>query len=339
MLRQGCGFDDLHAYRVDVIILESGAVACQRPGDAIATVSEDCRLPLTLDQYELHVIEPEFSELLCSIVIEHDWEPTKAEIRDACGSNIFKRFKAGSATLKYVGSKPKPDPTPPAVCAPAPLGAGFGIYDQAPDVQSLWTNTQLSWLAGRLIWFGFVRPQCEGGRSGLDPNTLAADGCGMAAAQNVIVDWQNQFNGDIYGAAVAYQVPARLIKRMIAVESQYWPAWSNDHGEFGMLQVSQSGADVLLRYDPRLDPDYPKRPTDQQYWKRLDVLRVLACAGCSVVQAIDHTHAVIPIYARLLAAYRCRAVEINPALAGASAWQQAASDFNGNSDYLRKVEQ
>ena len=131
---------------------------------------------------------------------------------------------------------------------------------------------------------------------------------------------------------------ARLIKRIIAVESQYWPLWSNVRGEAGMLQVSQNGADVLLRYDGELDPAYPKRPVDQQYWRRLEVLRILACAGCTLTQAVEHMHLTIPIYARMLAAYRCRAVEINPALSGADAWRQAVIDYNGSQDYLRKVE-
>ncbi len=167
---------------------------------------------------------------------------------------------------------------------------------------------------------------------------MAADGCGMAAARQTVITWQNQFNDDIYKAAAAYHVPARMIKRIIAVESQYWPVWTNARGETGMLQISRAGADVLLRYDGTLDPEYPRRPADAQYWKRLEVLQVLACAGCSVSDAVRHMHVTIPIYARLLAAYRCRAVEINPALSGTDAWRQAVADYNGAWDYVGKVE-
>ncbi len=336
---QSCGFDDLADYRIDALDLDSNRIACSQPGgDAIQVQLDACKLPRSLDHYYIQIVQPAFSELVCSVSVEHEGQPTADEIQSACGIDALRRLNGGLLTMKYIGSQPKPSDAPPIQCAAPTLQPGTGFYDQALNVESLWTDEPLAWLAGRMIWNGMVRPICPGGRSGLDPITLAADACGLAAARDRMREWQNQYNVDIYQAAIQNNVPARLLKRIIAVESQYWPEWRNTGGEAGMLQVSTNGVDVLLRYDPDLDPSYPSSTTDQQYWRRLDVLRVIACVGCSVPQAVQHMHVTIPIYARLLAAYRCRAVEINPDLSGAAAWQQAAIDYNGDPAYIRKVE-
>ncbi len=337
-LLDACGFNDLTHYRLDVVSLETGEIVCTQPGNSLGWVREDCGLKGRLDDFQVRIVEPGHTEPICSIAIDHEGPPMRSEIQDACGVDVLLRQDAGTVTAKFVSSQPKPPAQPARVCELPALAVGIGLYEQSPSAADLYTDQQFTLLAGRLIWYGMIRPECAGGRSGLDPITLAADACGMAASRSAVIAWQNQFNPDIYAAAVKYDVPARLLKRIIEIESQYWPAWKSDHGETGMLQVSENGADVLLRYDPDLDREYPHRPIEQQYWRRMDVLRVLACAGCSITRAVDQMHVTIPIYARLLAAYRCRAVEITPALSGAEAWRQAAADYNGSQDYLRKVE-
>lgn len=331
-LMQSCGFYEATGYRLDVVPLGGTSVVCSRDGDHLPVIEGDCHLPLPLDQYTVRIVKPKFSELVCAVTVEHEGLPTPAEVSDQCGTI------SEGVMMAFQGSRAKPSDAPPAVCVMPSLAAGFGLYDQAPDAASLWTADDLALLAGQMIWTGMVRPNCEGGRAGVDPYTLAADGCGMSAARRAVIAWQNRFNDDIFKAATTTRVPARLIKRIIKIESQYWPIWQDTSGESGMLQVSKNGVDVLLRYDPDLDPEYPRRPADSQYWKRLEVLQVLACAGCGVLDAVQHMHVTIPIYARLLAAYRCRAVEINPALSGAEAWRQAVIDYNGDQGYLRKVE-
>ncbi len=338
VLMQSCGFFDASGYRIDVVPAGGSKVACSRDGAALPTIEADCGLPLPLDQYTLRIVWPKYSELICSLNVEHEGQPTRGEIQDACGTDAQLRLDAQAVQLRFVRSEPKPPEEPPRICEAPQLLAGFGIYDQAPDAGNLWTDHDLAMLAGKLIWNGIVRPSCPGGYSGLDPVTLAPDGCGMSAARAAVIEWQNRYDAEIYAAAIAYRVPARLLKRIIEVESQFWPEWDNSAGEFGMLQISQNGADVLLRYDPDLDPSYGGRSAEEQYWRRMDVLRILACAHCGIWQAVDSMQQTIPIYARLLAAYRCRAVEMQPGLAGAAAWRQAASDYNGSDDYLRKVE-
>ena len=334
-----CGFSALGKYRIDVVPLNSNKVSCSRPAESLLWIMSDCGLPLSMDQYTIRIVYPEFTELLCSVAVEHEGQPTNDEIQTQCGNVAFEKFLTGKAGLKFMRSAPKPSAEANAICAAPDLPVGLGLYDQAPDAHSLWTDDPLTWLAGRLIWFGVVRPTCKGGTSGLDPETLAANGCGMDAARGEISKWQNQWDADIYAAAADRRIPARLLKRMIAVESQFWPLFSNENGETGLLQVSPNGADVMLRYDADLDPNYPKLKVQEQYWKRLEILNGLTCISCSLDMAVKHMRVMMPMYARLLAAYRCRSVEMNAALSGREAWRQAVMDYNGSADYLRKVEQ
>ena len=125
---------------------------------------------------------------------------------------------------------------------------------------------------------------------------------------------------------------------MMGIESQYWPLYVGAAGEVSMMQVSEMGADVLLRYDPGLAPDYTGQPEPSQFWRRLELRNAFDCHLCGIDKALRHTSDMIPMYARLLAAYRCRAVAINAALGGVPAWQQAVIDYNGNPDYLRRLE-
>ena len=336
-LIKSCGFDALGTYRIDVTPLDGSNVICSRPGDSLIWIGEDCKLPLSLDHYHLLIIDPSHTNT-CPVTIEHDGQPTNSEIFDQCGQTLLDQFNNGSANLKFIKSQPKTQDAPP-ICATPSLPVGPGLYDQVADPGDLYTNKELTWLAGRLIWFGLVRPSCEGGTSGLDPITLSANPCGLAAAQPEVISWQNQFDNNIFDASNTYHVPSRLLKNVMIVESQFWPFWSEDMGEIGMMQVTDNGADVLLRYDPNLDPKYPSETTDGQFWKRLEVRNNFACDLCSLEEAINRTHALIPMYARLLAAYRCRAVAMNAALSGDDAWKQAVMDYNGSADYLGKVEQ
>ena len=174
----------------------------------------------------------------------------------------------------------------------------------------------------------------------MDPDSGAASACGMNAAREKMVDWQNMFDPQIYAAALQVQVPARLIKAILLTESQGWPFWgTGSAGEVGAFQVTDAAADVLLRYDPALLPEYPRLGEAEQADARAALLAGLDCPYCTLSEAIQKTRENIPTYARLLAAYRCRAVSLDPALAGTDAWRQAAADYNGGIDYIRKVEQ
>lgn len=331
-----CGFSGLGNYRLDVVPISGGPAACSIPATSLLWVVEDCGLTTRLDQYKLLIIQPAVTELVCSVESSNQERPTIDEIAAQCPDHLA-AFQAGTIDVQYIGvanEKPAPGPR----CVMPELAIGDGLYQQAPSAEALHTDESLTWLAGRLIWFGIVKPDC-GGFSGLDPFTLAANTCGMDSARPKVIDWQNQFDGEIYAAAVYYHVPARLLKRILIVESQMWPHYSGAAGETGPMQVTDNGADVMLRYDPDLDGGYPTKPQDEQTWARRSLLDLFACDICRLDQAIEHIRITIPLYTRLLAAYRCRAVSVNSALAGDAAWRQAVADYNGSEIYLGKVEQ
>lgn len=62
--------------------------------------------------------------------------------------------------------------------------------------------------------------------------------------------WQNRYDPAIVAAAQASNVPPYLMKAMIAVESQFWPAPNWMKGEIGLGQMTEFGADLVLSYRP-----------------------------------------------------------------------------------------
>lgn len=334
-VQAACRGYDLGALSMRVSTLETRQTVCDTKAEWIFQVNEICGYTLPPDQYVIHLIQPARDVISCAVNVDHEGKPTRDEILASCGPSAWFGLASGRAELIY-SHQTTENPDPP-MCQSPDVPIGPGLYDQPSDPKQLWSDDQLTWLAGRLIWFGVVIPDC-GGYSGLDPETLAANACGLRSARGKVIEWQNQFDTDIYNAAVMYNVPARLLKRMIGQESQFWPLYVGAAGEIGILQVTENGADVLLRYDPTLMPWYGGVRVDAQFWLRMEQLNKFDCINCDLSQAIEHTRAMIPMYARLLAAYRCRAVSINPALTGAQAWQQAAVDFNGSGEYLRHIE-
>jgi Transglycosylase SLT domain len=327
---QSCGSADLSFYRMDVVPLDNLDIQCSKPANAIYQILDACHLSESLDHYRLRIIQPDYVGLICAIIIQHQGEPTQKEIGMQCPN-------APQGQLQFEKSEPLPVAAPP-ICKPAAIQSGPGLYKQASLSSELTTNDDLTWLAGRMIWFGMVHADC-GGDAILDPDTQAATPCGIAAANSLMITWENQFNDDIYNSAISFFVPARLLKRMIEIESQFWPLWISSNGEVGLMQITDNGADVFLRFDPNYNSGYPSEKGKAQTKTRNSFMNSLQCYFCSLDQAVRKAHQTIPIYARILAAYRCRAVSMNSALDGDDAWRQAVVDFNGSIDYLRKVEQ
>lgn len=338
-MMQACGTSTtlLAPFRLDVVPYGGGDVVCSLPASSLPWVKENCGLNAPLDHYILRIVDPAVTDLLCAVKVNHEGMPTRDEVAAQCPEALA-AWDAGRIDARYQTTLTPEPPSAPR-CQRPEVTRGAGLYEQPTSAAELWTDDSLTWLAGRLIWWGLVRPECDG-LSGLDPVTLAANPCGMASAHPTVTDWQNRYNQDIYSAAITYQVPARLLKRMISVESQWWPWWNGETGagETGIMQVTENGADVILRYDPNLNPDYLKEDALTQFYTRRLFLDGLTCTWCSLDQMFAHNVTIIPTYARLLAAYRCRAVEINPALSGAEAWRQAVRDYNGSPDYLARVE-
>jgi hypothetical protein len=126
---------------------------------------------------------------------------------------------------------------------------------------------------------------------------------------------------------------------MIMIESQFWPFYNGAAGEIGIMQVTDNGLDTLLRFDRSLDPHYLSRTDDGKLWSRYAAREIFMCRNCNIHEATDHIKITMDYYARLLAAFHCRAVTINPALTGADEWRQTVVDYNGSGEYLLRIEQ
>lgn len=306
---------NLEQYRVDFVNLWDGSVDCTQPAAAIYAPSDFCGFTQSLDNFRMEIYLPagQNGEVLCSVTTYND-TPTRDEIAAACPWSALNAYDEGRTELRYIRAiEPEPDHAP-TIPAPQP---GPGLYDQPTSTAELTTRQPLAWLAGRLIWHGRIRPVCGDGLSGLDPFTLAANPCGESAAAAEVTRWQNQYDDAIYAAALAEGVPARLLKRVILLESQGWPLWDQrPAGEIGLVQVTRAGADQYLRwYAPGYGYASGQRQTElQSAW-----LNSLRCQHCTLAEAIDQERANLPAYARLLKAYRYASPD----------WYQALVLWNG----------
>ena len=88
-------------------------------------------------------------------------------------------------------------------------------------------------------------------QGGLQPSGIA-NACGVSRARDAVVAWQNRFDSQIWESAQAVGIPAVLFKRLLARESQFWPAKYPGVPEVGFGQLSAGGLDTLLLWDPEL---------------------------------------------------------------------------------------
>ena len=129
-----------------------------------------------------------------------------------------------------------------------PIG-GVPLWLSSPDdVADLETDDSYAYLAGNLISNGIVdASHCAD--FGLDVNGQATT-CGLEAAQPEMIAWQNHFDDLIMEAAEETNVPATLIKRLFARESQFWPGVFNAGTDVGLGQLTENGADIAFLWNP-----------------------------------------------------------------------------------------
>jgi len=102
-------------------------------------------------------------------------------------------------------------------------------------------------LAGRLIAEGAVdASECPSG--GLLDNGYS-NACGLEKAWPLVMDWQNQFDQTIIDVSLETNVPGQLMKNIFAQESQFWPGVFKDPTEFGLGQITDNGAEVILLWN------------------------------------------------------------------------------------------
>lgn len=156
-------------------------------------------------------------------------------------------------SLLLSGATPMPNQTP-GVCEAA--------YGQTPTTpQSEWlsrdiavadlvTQNRYDLLTGHLLKTGLVDgSSCPAG--GLN-NEGSPNGCGLGLAQGPAIEWQNRYDAAILAAASARNLPPYVLKAVVAVESQFWPAPDWIKGEIGLGQMTAYGADLALTYRPEL---------------------------------------------------------------------------------------
>lgn len=129
------------------------------------------------------------------------------------------------------------------------------IPDSVPDWLSpavtdmdLATANHYEYLSAKLLSAGFVDGStCPA--FGLNPDG-SANGCGVELALDRVTTWQNQFDMVILEYSQENNVPPKVVKAVIAVESQFWPAGDSIKGEIGLGQMTEAGADLVLRWRP-----------------------------------------------------------------------------------------
>ena len=286
-LVQACGTDALGEYRLDV--LRNGVGICSIPASSLFTVRENCALTSPLDAYRLRIVEPAYQIAIgCTVETAAQIEPGWNVIAEQCPE--AKKYGSSGITLRFWGTrqpKPKADP----ICKPP-------IVEQPSTIA---TSENYYLLAGKLIWYGLAKANCTGGYSGLDPLTLSAIPCGMDGAHVKMIEWQNGLDAEILAAAREWNVPAALLKRLIADETQFW-TWTGTAGEHGMIQITDAGASVVMHV---YQDGYYRMSEQQKQNVRSAWLMQLDCFNCSPVAAYDHARRSMRYYAQALAAYYC----------------------------------
>jgi len=116
-------------------------------------------------------------------------------------------------------------------------------------MEQLFTDHYYYYLAGQILVNGISNaPNCwNGGISGENPQY--STNCGVLSVFGDVCLYQNAYNEEIAQASEGTGVPNRLIKRVIAVESQFYPNAFGIAGERGLYQFTRDGADTLFRWN------------------------------------------------------------------------------------------
>ncbi|MCG2783899.1 MAG: hypothetical protein L6461_02225 [Anaerolineae bacterium] len=121
------------------------------------------------------------------------------------------------------------------------------LFEQPLAPGYLATTNRYALLAGNLIRNGLVDDAASCSDRGVLQNG-AASVCGERAAAEAVLTWQNKYDAQIYAAGLRYNVPARIIKGVIAQESQFWPE-SSDPYERGLGYITEKGVSMLLLWN------------------------------------------------------------------------------------------
>ena len=142
----------------------------------------------------------------------------------------------------------------------------------------------------------------------------------MDKARTAQVAWQNQFDEAILIAARENRIPAYLLKRLFAKETQFWPGTTWLIWEYGIGQATSYGLDPLLQYYPSFyqsicpaiftqdtcqQKSYAELSPEDQALMRGYMATYFLSADCETCEAgidIARVTASIDIFAKLLVA-------------------------------------
>jgi len=352
-VREACGPVDLDTLMMRAALIDGGSlVRDDLPASELYNILE--HLPAIHDDteyglgdYRIEIYEPDHSEIYC-VVKTREYQPTPYEFTAQCGLDAIDKWNNGEIYFQQgeiIEVETDPDPQ----CMTPELTPGAGMYQFPYGSASLATQEPYTWLAGQLIWWGYTQGDCGEGWSGIDVATLTATPCGVTGALDAVVDWQNQFDREIWGTAKEYQVPPKLLKGVIGIESQFWPLW-NSREETSVAQITIDGLDIALRYDPNLAAKYctktlwdctvgyPRLNLEQQEQVRQALYADLTCYHCGPEEARRQTQEIIPLFARIIRAYRCFAVELTGETEPNRAWEVAAAAYHAGGGCLQNGE-
>jgi len=189
----------------------------------------------------------------------------------------------------------------PASCAESweafpPVG-GPPVWLTTPKrPQDLVTDVPYNYLAANLIQAGIVDASACSNNGMLESSYgYGANNCGLETARDAVIEWQNRFDDLILEVAGETKVPAQLLKRLFARESQFWPAIYAG-SDIGLGQLTENGADTTLLWNSsfyyqfcplvlpaeRCDMGYLHLDEEEQAVLRLGLTGTVnaACAEC-----------------------------------------------------------
>lgn len=251
------------------LFMSAGPTSCQpwgfcnkRPGLEINAVGEIDRSRVVSIQVQVGEQEKIFQgeTVAIRLPLTHGrgswinfWAITEDGARSSLHTIKYLSYKTGSDPEEYyfalIGdewSKGRPSGSLVWEMFP-PIGEEFPkLLEQPFTAGYLHTTNRYSYLAGRLIHTGKVDArECADG--GIMSNGYATP-CGDEKAADQVLEWQNKFDKEIFASAIQNDVPARILKGLIAQETQFWPA-SKSQYEIGLGSLTENGTEMLLAWN------------------------------------------------------------------------------------------
>jgi hypothetical protein len=161
--------------------------------------------------------------------------------------------------------------------------------------QNLATSHRLDLLAGELLQSSIVEGSvCPA--FGLFPDG-SPNGCGIEVSRDQVVVWQNLYDRYFIKYSAQNYLPARAMKALVTVESQFWPGADWQKGEIGLGQMTESGADLVLSWQADRYQEICKQVFDAntcaQPYQNLEGWQQAALQGY-LLKSIDTTCATCP---------------------------------------------